>query len=93
MTDTQQKVIKACREKACTSSELVEAFGVTRWYIYQLAKRGFLKNVGAHQGVAMYAASDEPPKPIDRSPKGPQWVEQKAIIQASSVWHYAERLK
>lgn len=93
MTDIQLQVIEACKERARTAAELCEAFGVTRWYIYTLSKRGFLRNVGHDHGSAKYAAGEPKPKPVDRRPKKPQWDAGQAIVQATSVWHYAERLK
>jgi hypothetical protein len=93
MTDMQQKVIAACKEKARTAAELVDAFGVSRWYVYQLSRRGFLKNVGNDHNSAIYVASETQPKTVNREPKNPRWKPQNAIEQVTSIWHYAERLK
>lgn len=92
MTDLQQQVIEACSERARTASELVETYGVTRWNIYQMARRGYLRNIGHDHGSARYVAGGTPMKPPVRKTK-PQWDAGNAIVQATSIWHYAERLR
>jgi len=94
MTDLQQRVIAACEEKACSAAELVDAFGVSRWYVYQLAKRGFLKNISNDHSAAQYVAVENPKKETKHTPRVQRkWKPQAALQQAPSIWHYAERLK
>lgn len=93
MTDLQKQVIEACAEKSRTAAELCEMFCITRWNVYQMARRGYLRNIGHDHGSAKYAAGEDKPKPVDRKPKKPQWDANQAIVQATSVWHYAERLR
>lgn len=92
MTDLQKQVIEACAEKSRTAAELCEMFCITRWNVYQMARRGYLRNIGHDHGSARYVASNEPLKHIPR-PKVVKWSTQDAIVQATSVWHYAERLR
>lgn len=93
MTDLQKQVIEACADKSRTAAELCEMFCITRWNVYQMARRGYLRNIGHDHGSAKYAAGEDKPKPVEPKPKKPQWTTQDAIVQATSVWHYAERLK
>lgn len=92
MTDLQKQVIEACTDKARTAAELCEMFCITRWNVYQMARRGYLTNIGHDHGSAKYKAADKP-KPAAPKPRPVKWSTQDAIVQASSVWHYAERLK
>lgn len=87
----QQAVIDYCNEPR-TAAEISSVLDVTRWYIYQMCRRGMLKNVGLIQSSARYVAAQERPKRKPRK-ENPKWTTQTAIIQASSVWNYAERLK
>ena len=89
----QQQVIEACKEQARTAAELCQEFGVTRFGIYGMCKRGLLRKVGQDQASARYSAGEEAPKPVERKTQKPQWDTQQAIKQASSVWHYAQRMK
>lgn len=92
MTDLQKQVIEACADKARTAAELCEMFCITRWNVYQMARRGYLTNIGHDHGSAKYKAAEQP-KPPKPAPRKVKWSTQDAIVQASSVWHYAERLK
>lgn len=85
----QQSVIDYCNEPR-TAAEICGVLDVTRWYIYQMCRRGLLKNVGLIQSAARYVAAQDKPKTKKQDPK---WTTQTAIIQASSVWNYAQRLK
>lgn len=87
----QQSVIDYCNEPR-TAAEISSVLDVTRWYIYQMCRRGLLKNVGHIQSSARYVSTQERPKPKQKK-QDPKWTTQTAIIQASSVWNYAERLK
>ena len=94
MTDLQQRVIAACEEKACSAAELVDAFGVSRWYVYDLARKGILKNVTDSHECARYIATGERKKEDPKHPpRHRRWRIQAAILQVPSIWHYAERLK
>lgn len=94
MTDLQHKVIAACEEKACSAAELVDAFGVSRWYVYDLARKGILKNVTDSHECARYIATGERKKEDPRyPPRHRKWRIQAAILQVPSIWHYAERMK
>lgn len=87
----QQSVIDYCNEPR-TAAEICGVLDVTRWYIYQMCRRGLLKNVGHIQSAARYVATQERPRPKAKR-EVPKWTTQTAIIQASSVWNYAQRLK
>jgi len=87
MTDMQQQVIAACTEKARSASELAELLGVSKRYVYALAKQGVLKNDTALH--AKYIAASEPKQP----PRHLKWRVNEEILQVPSIWHYAERLK
>jgi transposase-like protein len=87
MTETQQQVVAACKEKARSASELAELFGVSKRYVYALAQQGVLKSDPELR--AKYIAASEPKQP----PRHLKWRANEEILQVPSIWHYAERLK
>jgi hypothetical protein len=89
VTSTQQSVIDFCHQPR-TASEISSVLGVSRWYIYKMCSRGYLQNVGHIQSAAKYVSADYTPQAKRQKPK---WTTQTAVLQVSSVWHYAERLK
>jgi hypothetical protein len=91
MTETQQQVVAACKEKARTASELADLLGVSKRYVYALAQQGVLKNDTERHTCAKYTAASEP-KP-KQPPRHLKWRAKEEILQVPSIWHYAERLK
>jgi len=87
MTETQQQVVAACKEKARSAAELAELLGVSKRYVYALAKQGVLENDPELRGK--YIAASEPKQPMRHL----KWRANEEILQVPSIWHYAERLK
>lgn len=93
MNEQQKEIWEFCKTSK-TAAEISAVFGVTRWYVYQLAKRGYLKNVSEDHSAGRYVAIAEPKKQIQKTAVvHRKWKPQTALLQVPSIWHYAERLK
>jgi len=86
MTETQQQVVAACKEKARSAAELAELLGVSKRYVYALAKQGVLENDPELRSKYIASESKQPMKHL-------KWRANEEILQVPSIWHYAERLK
>ena len=95
MTDSMtQQIVDFCKTPK-TAQEICEALNTTRWMVYQCTKRSRLRKIGADQSQIKYVANTQ----LDttrkfketRKPRTVQSVD-TAILQVSSIFHYAQRL-
>lgn len=92
MTTTKtQQIVDFC-DTPKSAQEICHALGTTRWMVYQAAKRGHLKSLGADQSQIRYVASEKSVAARKGKEKQPVRGIDTAILQVSSIWHYAQRL-
>lgn len=85
MSDTHDKIAAFCRaprdmEAICAHAQC------TRALVYSLVTRGMLQNVG-NKRHGLYIAIEGKVVEPERT-----WREQPQIVQAASVWQYAQRM-
>lgn len=85
MSDTHDKIAAFCRTPQTMDAICAHA-QCTRSLVYNLVARGMLKNVGSKRSGQFAAVESRVVEP-ERT-----WRETPQIVQAASVWHYAQRM-